>query len=95
MRVDSRRGVLAARASVPYVYERGVVSRCQSLADRLAIDPWGIPNKQTALPSPEAQKGMGECDGFRGFARNMAAASSDLRVIIVELGPPWERCRYL
>ena len=29
--------------------------------------------------------GMGECDGFRGFARNVAAASSELKVII------WDR----
>jgi hypothetical protein len=28
---------------------------------------------------------MGECDGFRGFARNVAAASSELKVII------WDR----
>jgi len=25
---------------------------------------------------------MGECDGFRGFARNVAAASSEHKVII-------------
>jgi len=25
---------------------------------------------------------MGECDGFQGFARNVAAASSELKVII-------------
>jgi len=29
--------------------------------------------------------GMGECDGFRGFARNVAAASRELKVII------WDR----
>ena len=42
--------------------------------------------------------GMGECDGFRGFARNGAAASSELRVIIWDRrnmgrpevsSPPW------
>ncbi len=42
-------------------------------------------NPQGMIPLIVTPGGMGECDGFRGFARNVAAASGDLRVII------WDR----
>jgi len=42
-------------------------------------------NPGGTIPLIVTPGGMGECDGFRGFARNVAAASSDLRVII------WDR----
>lgn len=44
-----------------------------------------IYNPTGTLPLIVTPGGMGECDGFRGFARNVAAASGDLRVII------WDR----
>lgn len=44
-----------------------------------------IYNPDAAIPLIVTPGGMGECDGFRGFARNVAAAASDLRVII------WDR----
>lgn len=42
-------------------------------------------NPSGTIPLIVTPGGMGECDGFRGFARNIAAASSELRVII------WDR----
>ncbi|MGI9614022.1 MAG: alpha/beta fold hydrolase [Acidimicrobiales bacterium] len=42
-------------------------------------------NPSGTIPLVVTPGGMGECDGFRGFARNVAAADSDLRVII------WDR----
>jgi len=44
-----------------------------------------IYNPSGHIPLIVTPGGMGECDGFRGFARNVAAADSDLRVII------WDR----
>jgi pimeloyl-ACP methyl ester carboxylesterase len=42
-------------------------------------------NPAGTIPLIITPGGMGECDGFRGFARNVAAASPDLRVMI------WDR----
>lgn len=42
-------------------------------------------NPAGTIPLVVTPGGMGECDGFRGFARNVAAASSELKVII------WDR----
>lgn len=42
-------------------------------------------NPTGTIPLVVTPGGMGECDGFRGFARNVAAADSELRVII------WDR----
>lgn len=42
-------------------------------------------NPSGTIPLVVTPGGMGECEGFRGFARNVAAASSDFRVII------WDR----
>ena len=42
-------------------------------------------NPTAKVPLIVTPGGMGECDGFRGFARNVAAAASHLRVII------WDR----
>ncbi|MEM7092283.1 MAG: alpha/beta hydrolase [Actinomycetota bacterium] len=44
-----------------------------------------IYNPEATIPLVVTPGGMGECDGFRGFARNVAAAAPDLRVII------WDR----
>lgn len=44
-----------------------------------------IYNPSGTVPLIVTPGGMGECDGFRGFARNIAAAASDLKVII------WDR----
>ena len=42
-------------------------------------------NPTGKIPPIVTPGGMGECDGFRGFARNVAAVSSELKVII------WDR----
>ena len=42
-------------------------------------------NPTGKIPLIVTPGGMGECDGFRGFARNVAAVSSELKVII------WDR----
>ncbi len=42
-------------------------------------------NPAGSIPLIVTPGGMGDCDGFRGFARNVAAAAPDLRVII------WDR----
>lgn len=42
-------------------------------------------NPDGEIPLIVTPGGMGECDGFRGFARNVAAAASDFKVII------WDR----
>lgn len=44
-----------------------------------------IYNPAGRIPLIVTPGGMGECDGFRGFARNVAAASDEFRVII------WDR----
>lgn len=44
-----------------------------------------IYNPDGTIPLIVTPGGMGECDGFRGFARNVAAAASDFKVII------WDR----
>ena len=44
-----------------------------------------IYNPKGTIPLVVTPGGMGEIEGFRGFARNVAAASSDLKVII------WDR----
>ncbi|MGI9612414.1 MAG: alpha/beta fold hydrolase [Acidimicrobiales bacterium] len=42
-------------------------------------------NPNGRIPLIVTPGGMGECDGFRGFARNVAAAAGDVKVII------WDR----
>ncbi|MEL7210022.1 MAG: alpha/beta hydrolase, partial [Actinomycetota bacterium] len=44
-----------------------------------------IYNPSGTIPLIVTPGGMGECDGFRGFARNVAAAAADCKVII------WDR----
>ncbi len=44
-----------------------------------------IYNPDASIPLIVTPGGMGECDGFGGFARNVAAAARDLKVII------WDR----
>jgi pimeloyl-ACP methyl ester carboxylesterase len=53
--------------------------------DREVILHVEIFNPTGKVPLIVTPGGMGECDGFRGFARNVAAASSELKVII------WDR----
>lgn len=41
-----------------------------------------IYNPKASIPLIVTPGGMGEIDGFGGFARNVAAAAPDLKVII-------------